>query len=305
MSPWIAAMLLAAAAGAISSRPAVEDPPPAERGDAPERLDAWPKLESADKIAVEVEKLRKARTEQMETESRAALVAAGAGVAPTILGTLVKENDEGARARLVAVLDAVTDARHTRLLAREFEHKSPRVRFYALRRVASFPDLELRAQAEKALERARAAKEDEELYLAALCATAAGSLAGFDRIERAVASEWKDRMAELRIALASVRGAAATERVLAALKPEDRPAPRKPPLAPQDRQRVVAALRLLAACGDASAVGQAGAFLDSDDNQVRVAAINAVRALLDGAPPLDDLPVFDAIDMAKKLKERL
>jgi hypothetical protein len=46
-------------------------------------------------------------------------------------------------------------------------------------------------------------------------------------------------------------------------------------------------------------------FLDDDDNQVRVAAINACRGIVDGAPPEEQLPVFEAIESAKKWKERV
>ena len=45
-------------------------------------------------------------------------------------------------------------------------------------------------------------------------------------------------------------------------------------------------------------------FLDSNDNSIRIAAINAVRGMADGEGPVADLPVFDAIELAKKLKNK-
>jgi len=64
-------------------------------------------------------------------------------------------------------------------------------------------------------------------------------------------------------------------------------------------------LRMLAGCGDASALPPIRKYLDDDDNQIRVAAINACRGIVDGDPPLEQLPVFEAIETAKKWKDRL
>jgi hypothetical protein len=46
-------------------------------------------------------------------------------------------------------------------------------------------------------------------------------------------------------------------------------------------------------------------FLDTNDNTLRIAAINALRGIVDGEPPIERLAVFDAIEMAKTWKERL
>jgi hypothetical protein len=40
-------------------------------------------------------------------------------------------------------------------------------------------------------------------------------------------------------------------------------------------------------------------FLDSDDNSLRVAANHAMRGTVEGAPPLGELAVFEAIELAK------
>jgi len=44
--------------------------------------------------------------------------------------------------------------------------------------------------------------------------------------------------------------------------------------------------------------------LDSTDNSIRIAAINAMRGIVDGDLPIANLPVFEAIELAKKWKER-
>ena len=78
--------------------------------------------------------------------------------------------------------------------------------------------------------------------------------------------------------------------------------PDAPLLPKEDRTRVVACLNLLAGCGDKSALAKAKAFLDSNDNTVRVAAINAVLGIAQNKPPVANLSAFEAVELAKKLK---
>lgn len=269
-----------------------------------ERLEAWPAVEDEHQVELDVERLRKARTKEMGEQAHAGLVAAGAGVVPELLTVFAREKDEDAVERIEAVLLAVTGAAHTRLLARSFEDESDRVRCFALARVAAFPDRGVRPQASAALERARArvAKEKkpkkgstarEEAYRAALCCAASGSVEGLEELVERAADGWKKSGAEIRVALEAVRSPEATALVAPVLKEEA-------------RERRVAALRVLAGCGDEeSATGIVAPFLDSSDNTLRVAAINALRGIVDGEPPLDKLAVFEAIERAGAWKKRL
>jgi hypothetical protein len=88
-----------------------------------------------------------------------------------------------------------------------------------------------------------------------------------------------------------VRGPEATARLAPALEGE--------------RDGAVAALRLLAGCGAADVVGRIRPHLDSTDRGLQLAAINALRGIVDGAPPLATLPVFEMIERAKAWKARL
>ena len=45
-------------------------------------------------------------------------------------------------------------------------------------------------------------------------------------------------------------------------------------------------------------------LLDDEDNAIRVAAINALRGMVDGEPPIEDLAAFEAIEMAAAWKGR-
>jgi hypothetical protein len=77
-------------------------------------------------------------------------------------------------------------------------------------------------------------------------------------------------------------------------------------LAATKRKTKVAGLRLIAACGEKeSAKHLVLPFLDENDNSLRVAAINALRGIVDGDPPLNKLSVFEAIERANKWKARL
>jgi len=266
------------------------------------RLDAWPAAENEERVEKDVERLRKANTEKMGEQAREALIADGACVVPYLIRPLEKEKKEDARERILAVLDGVVGAPHTRLLAAEFEHKSIRVRTWALQRASEHLDAGNRAAAEAALAAATKRKvpkkeEDKkahaaELTAAALCATSTGSLDGIESVRTLAKKQWGEFGTRIRTALEAVRGAEATALVL-------------PALASGDRKEKVAALRLLAGCGDSSATAHIGPQLDAQDNSIRIEAINALRGIVDGDPPIDKLPVFEAIERVNKWKARI
>ena len=302
----LAAAGLGLALGLALATPALAlEPPASARTDEVRRLERWPEPVDREQLRLDVRRLRKAETEGMEQGAREGLRAEGAAAAPALLDALGREDGEDARERIVSVLEVVTGAPHTRLLAARFDDSSHRVRAFALRRAAAFPDPGVRAAAEKARERAAVALEDEklksgeraerreELYLASLCATAAGSLVGLDELERRAREQWDRSGRELRTALEQVRGPEATARLL-------------PDLESPDRATVVAALRLLAGCGEReTAPPRIAPLLDHTDNEIRVAAINALRGVVDGQPPVERLPVFEAIERANAWKKRL
>ena len=259
------------------------------------RLEAWPEPRDSRQMKVDVARLRKANTEEMGAQAHIALVAEGAAAAPSLISALGKEKGEGARERIIDVLEAVTGAEHTRLLAAEFGDKSELVRIWCLRRAAAFPDTGVREAAVAALKRVEKEKDpsEEELYVAALCCTSAGDSSGLQRLAKRAEEDWKESGAEIRTALESVRGKEATAAFV-------------PLLSSEERNLKVTGLNLLAGAGEAeSAVPLIKPFLDDTDNTLRVAAINALRGIVDGALPLDKLPVFEAIELANEWKKRI
>jgi len=274
--------------------------PVQEEGEELVRLEAWPELGGKElkQVRTEVSKLRKARTPEMAEDAAEQLAGGSVGAVPELLTALSKEKDKAALQRIEAVLEEMTGPAHTRCLAGEFEHKSALVRAWCLRRCASFPDPGVRGAAEGALERVRKSgkkADPEELYAAALCSTSAGSPEGMDVMSTWALEAWPKRGEEMRTALEQVRGteaAAAAEQLLAGDPKED-------------RAEIVAGLRLLSGCGGEDSVKLVGPFLDEEDNSIRVAAINALRGIVDGEGPMEELSVFRAIEVAKTWKRRI
>lgn len=266
-----------------------------------ERLAAWPEIpaDRAATVKTDIERLRKAGTPEMAEQAETALVAAGAMVAPGLIVAMGKERMDDARLRLEAVLDQVTGAAHTRLLAPSFADKSREVRTWALARCAAFPDPGVLAEAEAAFAKASAAHakdpkaegSEAEVFAAALCATSAGSHKALETLGKVAVEQWGKRGVSMRLALEAVRDAESTKFATTLL-------------AEADRKKKVAGLNLLAGCGTKDAIAAVKPYLDNTDNSIRIAAINAMRGIVDNDLPIANLPVFEAIELAKKWKER-
>ena len=260
-----------------------------------EYLTAWPKPADKDQLLTDIERLCKARTEEMGKLANDALLADGASAVPFLLERYGREKDEGAHERLRALLIELIKADQTRLLAKSFESKNIHERTMALWRAGLFPDKEIKAPAEAAFARVekQGDKADpEEKYAAALCACASGSIKGLDTLVAQGFKRWDSKGPEMRIALEGVRGAEATAVVGKYLDNAD-------------RKTKVSALRLLGGCGDKSIVSKIKPMLDESDNSIRVAAINALRGIVDGQLPVEGLSAFEAIEAAKKWKEKI
>ncbi|MCY2959326.1 MAG: HEAT repeat domain-containing protein [Planctomycetota bacterium] len=299
-SPLLGLVLLAAAAPRVLAQDPPKPPPtapatPTAAVVSKERLAAWPKPVDKDTVLTDIERVIKAHVPEMAEQGRDALVAAGASAVPFVLDRYGRERDEDARERLHEVLMRTTTAEQTRLLAKEFESKLAPVRTFTLHRAAAFPDSGIAAAAEKAwarLVKAGDKADPDEKYAAALCTASAGSTAGIDALFEACQSKrWDREKREIRTALEGARGKPATDLLLAKLDKAD-------------RKTKVAVLRMLAGCGEPAQAARLRLFLDDEDNAIRVAAINALRGMVDNEPPIEDLAAFEAIEMAKTWKGR-
>jgi len=266
----------------------------------PKHLEAWPEptKDQAKTLKTELARLRKGSTPEMAAGGLEGIMALGDVAGPALLKALGKEKNEEARGRIAAALTEITGPLHTRLLAEKFTDRSDDVRLFALERAATFPDAGIRKAAEaafKAASKRKGTKKEvkRELFLAALALTSSGSFDGLDELHRRALKHWGDSGHQIRAAIEALRGEEATKIIAKHLEAGDRKA-------------TVAALRLLAGCGNPeSAKGLVAPFLDNTDNSIRVAAINALRGIVDGDEPLDKLPVFEAVERANKWKARL
>jgi len=287
------AWLLAAPALALAQEPPKDAPKPAPAKI--EYLTAWPKPPDKDALLVDIERLCKARTEDMGKLAHDALAADGASAVPFLLDRYGREKDEAAHERLHDLLVELIQANQTRLLAKSFESKNLHERVMALWRAGLFPDKEIKAPAEAAwarIEKQGDKADPDERYAGALCACSAGSIKGLDTLVAQAMKRWDKKGPEMRIALEGVRGSEATAVVSKRLDEAD-------------RKVKVAALHLLGGCGDKSIVSKIKPLLDETDNSIRVAAINALRGIVDGELPIEGLSAFEAIEMAKKWKEKI
>ena len=256
-------------------------------------LTAWPKPQKKEQITTDLDRVVKASIPEMAEGGHQGLVAEGTAAVPFVLERYGREKDDEVLARLKAVLMEITKPEQTRLLAQDFAHKDVLHRTFALWRCAAWPDAQIKPLAEAAW--AKVVKQGEkadadERYAAALCTTASGSLAAFDAVFEIAQKSWAKKGGELRIALEAVRGPEPTKTLLGRLGGE--------------RKAKIAALKMLAGCGDKSAVGPLKPLLDDTDNEIRVVTINALRGIVDGDSPLDQLSAFESIEMAKKWKDR-
>ena len=107
-----------------------------------EYLTEWPKPADKDTLLVDIERLCKARTEDMGKLANDALAACGASAVPFLLDRYGREKDEAAHARLHDLLVELIKADQTRLLAKSFESKYVHERTMALWRAGLSSRLE-------------------------------------------------------------------------------------------------------------------------------------------------------------------
>ncbi len=275
--------------------PVLGQEPEPDPEEPPLKLQEWPTLRDKTNAKKEVTRLRRSRSEEVQAQSRAALRAEGAAAAPLLLAGLDKEQDGEARARLEDVLREILGHPHTRLLAGYFDHKSSYIRCWTMRQVSRTPDRGLRSDAQarwKKLGEARKKPTSEELYATSMLLTSTGDLSALKPILERVRSDWKAVREELTV----VGGVLRSQELGSALSAY---------LVGSDRRTQVATLKLIGVGGSQHSLSVVVPYLDSTDSTLRIAAINACRAIVDGAPPLDKLAVFEAIERAKAWKSRL
>lgn len=276
---WLAPALLAAAASAQSAPSA--GPKAA--------ADAWPKLDGAkaDELRLAIVSLKKTLTPAGVEEMTSRITSFGKGAVPVIYESLARATGED-HARLLKPLEALVAADDGPRIAADCSSKLPPVRLFALRKAAELGAAGALPAAKKAL----AEKDDEIRFQAALTTWALGSNESLPTLLQTAKSQWPKLGPRMRAALEKNRSEEATQKLL-------------PGLRAKEWQDVCASLRMLAGVGVPSASAEIKKLLDSEDARIKEDAINALRGVVDKAPPLERLSAFDLAEQANAWKRRV
>ncbi|RMH03830.1 MAG: hypothetical protein D6702_04610 [Planctomycetota bacterium] len=287
----IAALLLALPAASLPP----QEPAPAAREAAPrqdQRRRAFPRLSlsARKKAGGWLHDIRSGKKEETAAAARDGLIGLGAGVVPEALRAWARTG--GKRLPyLVAVLDRVLSDRDLDLAWREVDARTAAgARIYLVRRVAD-------SAREDAVEflAARLAEAEaggREAYEAARGLALRGDERALDPLLAALTGDWRHDRDRIRADFAGIeRGplsVAAAARVRAA----------------QGREARLASLRLFGLVGAEPQLGAVKPLLGDPDHMVKLAAINACRALA-GEEPVDEASVMEIIRLSREWEGRI
>lgn len=283
MVPVAAALSLTVANGAQEPQPA---PAATTKGD---KLAEWPapKAGERERVLALVEQFKKPEAELHE-RARGQLGDLGESAVPLIMQHVSDRADATALNRhLFAVLDGKLGPRHAALMAREAKKPKPELRRYLTLRMCKLVDPELLPH----LTATRADKDELTAFYAALGALTLKHQAALPDVLAYARRNWV---------------------AIAPLVAEVLPAARSPDCgkwvfehiakAPAADQMTGLRLARYLMVKDQSVILRN--YLSASDNAVKREAVNAAR-VLHGEPPLENLPVFQVIEMAELWKKKL
>lgn len=288
--------LLAALCGALFLPPLApaqaEPPQPAPAtgqgpGEQPKKLDEWPQLQDADKnrLLPLVGQFKKADPELHATAHKE-LVAIGAAAAP-LLFQQVADRAENVNPQLFLVFDEVLDHRHAALMARECKKPHVELRRYLIKRLCAFADRDLLPVLQATT------KDKDELtrfyaWLGALVLQQRDAIAPVLAYTKVHWQEVSDFVATVLPAGRSTDTGTWLFEAIAKAQPADQ----------------MAGLRLLRYLATKEQASLLRRYLEASDHTVKKEAVNTAR-VLHGEAPLENLAVFQAIEMAKQWLQKL
>lgn len=281
----LATLSLALGAPATCQRDAGQKQDPGQQK--VEKLSEWPDLKKAenDRVRAIAKQFRK-KQEKLREAAVKKLVKIGAGAAPVLI-PLVNDKADNANESVFAVLEQVTDRRHTALLARETQRKSVEWRRWLMRRLAGMHDGDLKPVLKATLKD----KDQDIAFYAALGMLALGEPDGLDTVIGVAKRRWAEHKDLLAATLAPARSAKTAMKVwerIGQARPTDQ----------------MAGLRLLRHLMVKEQKMLLRSYLESPDFAVKREAINTAR-VLHGEKPLEKLSSFQAINLAKQWLDKL
>ncbi len=249
----------------------------------------WPEMSSKETEAAKLALRRLGDDdEEVADAAEAELIDLGPALAPMLLSRLADRRPQHEDV-LARVLHRIVPATHAPLIADKATSKAVPVRAFAVEYLAGLGDAAYRPVFEKA----RKDKDESVAFRAVLgLAGLRDADALLDLLGRCETLEWRDIAPLVQAGLAHARDAELTDRLVKAM-PRD------------DERRTVTGLRLLRSVAPKEYAGVVATWLDAEQHAVKKEAINTLRAVVDGDRPLENLSVFQAIDQAKKWKERI
>ena len=290
MTPRHLLTFLLLAAATVAQTPTPKQEPEAQQppaaAPATTKLDKWPALKPTDADRANAMLAQFRKDPSPHAGAADGLAAIGDAVAP-LLFQKVTNLPENTNTQLFGVLDRVVGPQHAALLARLAKHKVTEVRQYVLRRLCRFRDADMVPVLQAAVKDADA----EVSFQASLGLVALGRREGLDALLVRSRSDWngmkQDAEEVLPMARSTETGSWLLEQMAKA--------------SPVDR---AAGLRLIRHLGTKDQSGALKAYLDNEDRTVVKETVNALRCM-NGEAAMENLSVFDGINMAKAWKAKL
>ena len=287
----IAIAALALLAPFASLRAQGSDPKPETRQDQPagqgqptkvEKLSEWPALKDTDKDRVLglVGQFRKADPE-LHAAATKQLITIGEAAMP-LLFQQVSDNPNNVNTQLFALFDTLLEPKHAALMARESKKQKVALRLYLVQRLCRFLDSDMLP----VLASAAKDKDPETAFFAALGGLALKQKDHLPAVLAYSKNHWREVAPICAEVLPNARSNEAGSWVFEAIAK-----------APSADQMVGLRLARYLAVKEHTIILRG--YLQAADGSVKKEAVNAMR-VMHGEAPMENLSVFQAIEMAKE-----
>lgn len=279
-----AAFVLAFASNLPLARAQQDAPPPPTPPSVEksvEKVTEWPTLPDTEKDRVRalMGQFRK-QDPELQQAAKKQLLAIGDGAVP-LLFQQVSDRTDNQNAQLFELLDVLVTPRHAALVAREVKKPGVERRRYLVTRMCRFGDAEL----QPVLQATRKDKDEPTAFHAELGLLALKQRDALPAVMTYARLHWQEVAPILGQVLPLARCQEAGTWVLEAMA--------KAP--PAEQMTGLRLLRYLAVKEQAASVRH---YLEATDHTVKKEAVNTMR-VLHGEPPIENMPVFQVIELAK------